>query len=180
LAAVELGKALGAHVVGAVSSPEKAEIAVGAGADEALVYERGPLGKDESRALAGQFKDAGGADGFDLIFDTVGGDYAESAVRSIGWGGRYLVVGFPAGIPCLPLNLALLKGCDICGVFWGAFADRAPQDCADEVAMLFDLWENGRIAPKASHVFPLEKGGEAIARLAARDNVGKIVVSMTG
>lgn len=178
MAAVQLGKALGAHVIAAASNSQKAQAAVEAGADETIVYGRGPFTEDETRALSGQFKQVAGEDGFDVIFDTVGGDYAEPALRAIGWGGRYLVIGFPAGIPRLPLNLALLKGCDICGVFWGTFADREPEKCAGEVATLFDLWSKGLITPSATHVFSLSEGGKAIARLAARENVGKIVVSI--
>lgn len=179
MAAVQLGKALGAHVIAAASNSQKAQAAIEGGADEALVYGRGPFAKDETRALSDQFKQVAGEGGFDVIFDTVGGDYAEPALRAIGWGGRYLVIGFPAGIPRLPLNLALLKGCDICGVFWGTFADLEPEKCAGEVATLFDLWSKGLITPSATHVFSLSEGGKAIARLAARENVGKIVVSMS-
>ncbi|HEY0325166.1 MAG TPA: NADPH:quinone oxidoreductase family protein, partial [Allosphingosinicella sp.] len=109
LAAVELGKAYGARVIAAVSSEEKAEAARAAGADATMVYPRGPFDKDASKALAAQFKDAVGPNGADLIYDPVGGDYAEPALRSIAWEGRYLVIGFPAGIPKLPLNLTLLK-----------------------------------------------------------------------
>ncbi|HXG82162.1 MAG TPA: NADPH:quinone oxidoreductase family protein, partial [Sphingomicrobium sp.] len=122
LAAVELGKARGARVVAAVSSEEKAAAARAAGADEAIVYPRGPFDRDGQKALSELFKAAVGPNGADVIFDPVGGDYAEPALRSIAWEGRYLVVGFPAGIPRLPLNLTLLKSCDVCGVFWGAFA----------------------------------------------------------
>ncbi|HMJ92807.1 MAG TPA: NADPH:quinone oxidoreductase family protein, partial [Allosphingosinicella sp.] len=118
LAAVELGKAYGARVIAAVSSEEKAEAARSAGADSAIVYPQGPFDKDQSKALAQQFKDAVGPNGADIVYDPVGGDYAEPALRSIAWEGRYLVVGFPAGIPKLPLNLTLLKSCDVCGVFW--------------------------------------------------------------
>ena len=127
LAAIELGKAFGAHVVAAVSSEEKAAVAKDAGADVTLVYPRAPFDKDQSKALADQFKAALGPGGADVIYDPVGGDYAEPALRAIGWEGRYLVVGFPAGIPRLPLNLTLLKSCDVCGVFWGAFAARDPK-----------------------------------------------------
>uniref|UniRef100_UPI0035CA24F5 NADPH:quinone oxidoreductase family protein n=1 Tax=uncultured Sphingomonas sp. TaxID=158754 RepID=UPI0035CA24F5 len=113
LAAIELGKAFGARVVAAVSSEEKAQAARDAGADETIVYGRAPFDRDQSKALAERFKAAGGPNGggagFDVIYDPVGGDYAEPALRSIGWAGRYLVVGFPAGIPKLPLNLTLLK-----------------------------------------------------------------------
>ena len=178
LAAVELGKAYGARVVAAVSSEEKAEAARNAGADEVLVYPRGPFDKEQSKALAQAFKDAVGGQGADVIYDPVGGDYAEPALRSIAWEGRYLVVGFPAGIPKLPLNLTLLKSCDVCGVFWGAFAARNPGANAAHIRTLFRLWDEGRIAPRVSRTWPLEQGGEAIAHMAARKAVGKVVVTM--
>jgi len=180
LAAVELGKAYGARVVAAVSSEEKAGVARSAGADSTLVYPRGPFDKDASKALAQQFKEAVGGAGADLIYDPVGGDYAEPALRSIAWEGRYLVVGFPAGIPKLPLNLTLLKSCDVCGVFWGAFAARDPEANAAHIATLFRLWEEGKIAPRVSATWPLERGGDAIAHMAARKAVGKLVVTVGG
>ncbi|WP_294327507.1 NADPH:quinone oxidoreductase family protein [uncultured Sphingomonas sp.] len=176
LASIELGKAFGARVVAAVSSEEKAAAARDAGADETVVYPHAPLDKDASRALAEAFKAAVGPKGADVVFDPVGGDYAEPALRSVGWEGRYLVVGFPAGIPKLPLNLTLLKSCDVCGVFWGAFAMRDPAANAAHVATLFRLWDEGRIAPRVTGTFPLERGGEAIDALAARKVIGKLVV----
>ena len=178
LAAVELGKAYGARVVAAVSSEEKAEAAREAGADDTLVYPRGPFDKDGSKALSQLFKGAVGPNGADVIYDPVGGDYAEPALRAIGWEGRYLVVGFPAGIPKLPLNLTLLKSCDVCGVFWGAFAARDPKANAAHIETLFRLWSEGKIAPKVSRTWPLERAGEAIAHMAARKAVGKLVVTM--
>ncbi|PWG03754.1 NADPH:quinone oxidoreductase [Sphingosinicella humi] len=178
LAAVELGEAFGARVIAAVSSEEKAEAARQAGANEVLVYPRGPFDKDQSRALAQMFKEAVGPNGADVILDPVGGDYAEPALRSIAWEGRYLVVGFPAGIPKLPLNLTLLKSCDVCGVFWGAFAMRDPEANAAHIRTLFRLWDEGRIAPRISRTWPLERGGEAIAHMAAREAIGKLVVTM--
>lgn len=176
LAAVELGKAFGARVVAAVSSPEKAEAARAAGADETIVYGQGPFDKAQSRTLADAFKAAVGAAGADVVFDPVGGDYAEPALRAIAWEGRYLVVGFPAGIPKLPLNLTLLKSCDVCGVFWGAFAARCPMANAAHVERLFALWEEGRIAPRVTQRFALADGGKAIATMAARAAIGKLVV----
>ena len=176
LAAVELGKAFGARVVAAVSSDEKAAAAKQAGADETLVYGRAPFDKDQSRALADQFKALGGKAGYDVIYDPVGGDYAEPALRSIGWEGRYLVVGFPAGIPRLPLNLTLLKSCDVCGVFWGAFAARDPEANRAHVDHLFRLWAEGRIAPRVTETFAFADGGQAIAKMAARGAIGKLVV----
>ncbi len=178
LAAVELGKAFGARVIAAVSSEEKAQAARSAGADETIVYARAPFDKDQSKALAERFKAAVGPNGADVIYDPVGGDYAEPALRSIAWEGRYLVVGFPAGIPRLPLNLTLLKSCDVCGVFWGAFAARDPQANQAHVDHLFRLWEQGRISPRVTETFPLERGGDAIAKMAARGAIGKLVVEM--
>ena len=178
LAAIELGKAYGARVVAAVSSEEKAAAAKAAGADETILYGRAPFDKEQSKALAEQFKAAGGRGGFDVIYDPVGGDYAEPALRSIAWEGRYLVVGFPAGIPKLPLNLTLLKSCDVCGVFWGAFAARDPQANASHVDTLFRLWREGRIAPRVTETFAFERGGDAIAKMAARGAIGKLVVEV--
>ena len=178
LAAIELGKGRGARVIAAVSSDEKAAAAREAGADDAIVYPQDPFDKDGQKALAQLFKEAVGRDGADVILDPVGGDYAEPALRSIAWAGRYLVVGFPAGIPRLPLNLTLLKSCDVCGVFWGAFAARDPKANAAHVAELFRLWDEGKIAPRVSATFPLERGREAIAAMAARKVIGKLVVTL--
>jgi NADPH2:quinone reductase len=178
LAAVELGKARGARVVAAVSSDDKAQAARDAGADDAIVYPRGPFDKDGSKALAEAFKAAVGPGGANVIYDPVGGDYAEPALRSIAWEGRYLVVGFPAGIPKLPLNLTLLKSCDVCGVFWGAFAARDPKANAAHVEELFRLWRTGQIAPRVSATYPLERAGDAIAALADRSAIGKLVVEI--
>ncbi|MGI4730611.1 MAG: NADPH:quinone oxidoreductase family protein [Janthinobacterium lividum] len=180
LAAIELGKAFGARVVAAVSSDAKAQAARDAGADETIVYARAPFDRDQSKALAEQFKAAGGRGGFDVIYDPVGGDYAEPALRSIGWEGRYLVVGFPAGIPRLPLNLTLLKSCDVCGVFWGAFAARDPEANRRHVERLFALWAEGRIAPRVTRTFPFEAAGEAIRAVADRTAIGKLVVTLPG
>ncbi|VXD07015.1 NADPH:quinone reductase-like Zn-dependent oxidoreductase [Sphingomonas sp. T1] len=178
LAAIELGKAFGARVVAAVSSEEKAAAARAAGADATIVYARAPFDKDQSKALAEQFKAAVGKAGADVIYDPVGGDYAEPALRSIAWEGRYLVVGFPAGIPRLPLNLTLLKSCDVCGVFWGAFAARDPKANQAHIETLFELWRDGKIAPRVTERFALEDGGKAIAKMAARAAIGKLVVEL--
>lgn len=178
LSAVELGKAFGARVIAAVSSAEKAEVARAAGADDVLVYDRAPFDKDQSRALAEAIKAKVGPEGAHVIYDPVGGDYAEPALRAIAWEGRYLVVGFPAGIPKLPLNLTLLKSCDVCGVFWGAFTMRDPARHQEHVATLFRLWAEGRINPRVTEVYPLARGGEAIAKLAGRGAIGKLVVEV--
>ena len=175
IAGVEIGKALGARVIAAVSSEEKARAASEAGADETIVY---PASDADPKALTQLFKDAVGPDGADVILDPVGGDYSEAALRSIGWEGRFLVVGFPAGIARLPLNLTLLKSCDVCGVFWGAFVARDPKRNAAHVEQLFRWWAEGKIAPKISATYPLEKGGEAIAALRDRKAIGKLVVTL--
>ena len=178
IASVEIGKALGARVIGAVSGKEKAAAALAAGADVAMIYPPGPFEKDGQKALAQLFKDAVGHGGADVILDPVGGDYAEPALRSIAWEGRYLVVGFPAGIPRLPLNLTLLKSCDVCGVFWGGFVARDPKRNAAHVVQLFRWWDESKIAPKISATFPLERGGEAVAALRDRKAIGKLVVTL--
>lgn len=176
MSAIEIGKALGARVVAAVSSEEKAEAARAAGADATLVYDRGPFDKAESKALAGRFKEAVGPDGANVIYDPVGGDYCEPALRSIAWYGRYLVIGFVAGIPRLPLNLTLLKSCDVRGVFWGGFVKADPAHSRDNVEKLFEMWRDGKVRPRIERVFPLAEAGQAIAMLADRRAVGKLVV----
>ncbi len=178
ISAIELAKAWGARVVAGVSSEAKAEIARDAGADEVIVYPLQPLDKDASRALAEAFKGAAGRDGYAVIYDTIGGDYSEPALRSIGWEGRFLVVGFPDGIARLPLNLTLLKSCDVAGVFWGAFAARNPAANHANIAELFGLYAAGKIRPRITATFPLERGGEAIAALAERRATGKLVVTI--
>lgn len=178
LSAVELAKAFGARVVAAVSSEQKAAIARAAGADDVVIYGRAPFDKVQSKALADAFKAACGPEGANIVYDIVGGDYSEPAVRAIAWEGRFLVVGFPAGIAQLPLNLTLLKSCDVCGVFWGAFTAREPAKFKAQVAELFDLLAAGKIAPRVSARFPLAQGGEAIAMLENRQALGKVVVTM--
>jgi NADPH:quinone reductase len=178
LAAVELGVAFGARVIAAVSTPEKAAAAKAAGAHETILYGTAPFDKDQSKALADAFKKILGPNGADVIYDAVGGDYCEPALRSIAWEGRYLVVGFPAGIPKLPLNLTLLKSCDVCGVFWGAFATRDPEANRDNITRLFRLWKEGKISPRVTEVFPFERGGDAIAKMGARGAIGKLVVKV--
>ena len=178
LAAVELGVAYGARVVAAVSSEEKAAAARAAGAHDVVIYGRAPFDKEQSKALADAFKKAVGPNGADVIYDAVGGDYADPAIRCIAWEGRYLVVGFPAGIPRLPLNLTLLKSCDVCGVFWGAFTMRDPDANRAHIAELFRLWKDGKISPRVTETFPLAQGGDAIAKMARREAIGKLVVTV--
>jgi NADPH:quinone reductase-like Zn-dependent oxidoreductase len=178
LAAIELGKAFGAKVIGAVSSDEKADVVMATGADNCIVYAPGPFKQEDLKGLAQQFKDAVGPNGADVIFDPVGGDYTEASLRAIAWEGRFLVVGFPAGIAKLPLNLTLLKSCDVCGVFWGAFAARDPNSNSAHVEALFRLWDEGKIAPNVSRTWPLEQASDAIAHMAARQAIGKLVVTI--
>jgi NADPH:quinone reductase-like Zn-dependent oxidoreductase len=175
IAAVEIGKALGARVIAAVSSQQKAQAALDAGADATIVY---PAGDINPKALSQSFKEGVGPEGAHVILDPVGGAYSEAALRSIAWEGRFLVVGFPAGIAKLPLNLTLLKSCDVCGVFWGAFVAHDPKRNAEHVAQLFRWWAEGMIAPKISETYPLERGGEAIAALRDRKAIGKLVVTI--
>ena len=178
LSAIELAKAYGCRVVAAVSTEEKAEVARNAGADEVVIYPRAPFDKDTSKKLASDFKEAVGPNGADIVYDIVGGDYSEPALRSIAWEGRFLVVGFPAGIAKMPLNLTLLKSCDIRGVFWGAFTAREPERNNANIAELFDLWKDGKISPLISETYPIERAHEAITKLENRGAIGKLVVTM--
>jgi NADPH2:quinone reductase len=178
LAAVELGKAMGARVIAAASSAEKLALAREHGADDGVQYPAGPLDKTAARALTDNFKAVCGPDGANVIYDGIGGDYTEAALRAIAWQGRHLVVGFTAGIPKLPLNLALLKGCEIVGVFWGEFTNRFPKVHAANVAALMALYLEGKIKPAVTERYPLARGGEAIGRLGSRSARGKIVVTV--
>jgi NADPH2:quinone reductase len=177
LAAVELGKAAGARVIAAASSQEKVDLAIKHGADSGVVYPRGPFDKDGQKALANLIKEACGPNGWDVAYDAVGGDYSEATIRAAGWNGRFLVIGFPSGIPKIPLNLTLLKSCDIVGVFWGAAVARDPKGHAQNVKELMALYAEGKIKPHVSERFPLAKAGDAIAHLASRKAMGKVVVT---
>ncbi|HUZ11661.1 MAG TPA: NADPH:quinone oxidoreductase family protein [Caulobacteraceae bacterium] len=176
LAAVELGRAMGARVVAAASSEEKVALAKAHGAETGLVYPHGPFDRDGQKALAELFKAAVGPNGADVVYDGVGGDYAEASLRSMAWEGRFLVVGFPAGIPRIPLNLALLKSCDIVGVFWGASVTRDPAGHQRNISELMALYGAGTIRPHVSEHYPLSRAAEAIAHLASRKAMGKVVV----
>jgi NADPH2:quinone reductase len=178
LAAVELGVAMGARVVAAVSSEEKLALAKAHGATDGVIYPRGPFDKDGAKALADLFKSACGKHGADVVYDAVGGDYAEASLRAIAWEGRFLVVGFPAGIPRIPLNLALLKGCQIVGIFWGSWTERDPEANAENNRELIELYLAGKIKPHVSLRFALADGGFAIQELPARRALGKVVVTI--
>jgi len=169
---------MGGRVIAAASSQEKVDLALAHGAESGVVYPLGPFDRDGQKALAEQFKAAVGPKGVDLVYDGVGGDYSEAALRAIAWAGRHLVIGFTAGIPKLPLNLPLLKGCQIVGVFWGEWTARFPALHAANVAALFSLYLEGKIRPAVTERFPLARGADAIARLGARQARGKIVVTV--
>lgn len=178
LAAVELGKAMGARVIAAASSQEKVDLAVKHGAESGVVYPRGPFDKDGQKALANLIKDACGPNGWDVAYDAVGGDYSEATIRAAGWNGRFLVIGFPSGIPKIPLNLTLLKSCDIVGVFWGAAVARDPKGHAQNLKELMALYAEGKIRPYVSERFPLARAGDAIAHLSSRKAMGKVVITV--
>jgi NADPH2:quinone reductase len=177
LAAVELGKAMGARVIAAASSPEKVAEAKKRGADDTLVYPRILMGATGGKQLADLFKSACGENGADVIYDAVGGEYSEAALRAIAWEGRFLVVGFPAGVARIALNLPLLKSCQIVGVFWAAWTKRDPAAFEASTRELFEFYEMGAIKPLISERFPLEKAPDAIRWLAERKAVGKVVIT---
>jgi len=168
LAAVEIGKALGARVIAAASSDEKIETCRKHGADETINYSNEDL-KERVKALT----DGQGAN---VVYDPVGGDLAEAALRGTAWEGRFLVIGFPAGIPSIPLNLVLLKGCQVVGVFWGQFAARNPKRNAANIARLLGWVSDGTIEPLVSQTFRLEEADAALATLRERRAQGKLVL----
>lgn len=174
LAAVELGVALGARVIAATSSSRKASIARDRGAHATVIY---PRDTNDRNALKLLFKGMTDAPA-NVVFDPIGGAYTEAALRSIASGGRYLVVGFVAGVPSIPMNLPLLKECRICGVFWGAHMQRSPINYSEQLKRLILLHRSGQIRPAVSEQFSLVQGGQAIARLAERRAIGKVVVTV--
>jgi NADPH2:quinone reductase len=177
LAAVELGRAMGAKVIAAASSQDKVDFAISKGAHTGFVYPSNPLSKEQQKTFSDQIKDISGG-GVDVIYDGVGGDYAEPAVRALNWEGRFLVIGFPAGIPRLPLNLTLLKSCQIVGVFWGAAVARDPKGHEQNLAELFDYYKAGAIRPHISNVYPLARSADAIKELSERRAKGKVVITI--
>jgi len=169
LAAIEIGKALGAKVIAAASTDEKLEICRQHGADVLINYSNSDLREAIKQASDGK--------GPDVIYDPVGGIYAEPAFRSIGWRGRYLVVGFANGeIPKLPLNLMLLKGASLVGVFWGEFAKREPKNNVAAMKELMGWLNQGKIKPHISARYALNETAQALNDLAARKVTGKIVI----
>ena len=169
IAAIEIGKALGAKVIACASSAEKLAVCKQHGADELINY--------SSEDLRGRIKEITGGKGVDVVYDPVGGAYTEAALRSTAWRGRLLVVGFAAGdIPKIPLNLTLLKGCSIVGVFWGDFTKREPREFLESISQLGKWYRDGKLKPHISATFPLEKAAEALKMMAARQVKGKVVL----
>jgi len=168
-ATIELGKIAGATVIAAASSAEKLQAARACGADHLIDYS-----KDDLRA---RLKEITGDKGVDVVVDPVGGSYSELALRSTGWGGRFLVIGFAAGeIPRIPLNLVLLKGCSIVGVFWGEFMHREPQRGGQELMELAGWLKEGRLRPTISARYPLAGAREALKHVLERRAVGKVLI----
>jgi len=169
VAAIEIGKALGARVIACASSDEKLAVCRQHGADECINYATEDL-RERIKALTG-------GKGVDVIYDAVGGPYSEPAFRSIAWRGRHLVIGFAAGdIPKLPLNLALLKGASVVGVFWGDFTKREPQAFAESAKQLARWYRDGKLKPHVSASYPLAQAAEAMNLLASRKAKGKVVI----
>ncbi|MGI9514702.1 MAG: NADPH:quinone oxidoreductase family protein [Anderseniella sp.] len=169
-AAVEIGKAIGARVIACASSDDKLEFCRKLGADETLNY------TDED--LKTRLKELTGGKGVDVIYDPVGADLAEPALRAIGWKGRFLVVGFAGGgIPKIPLNLALLKGCQIVGVFWGDHLVREPERHRANMTRLLNWVLEGKIKPHIHKVYPLEETSDALMAIARREVRGKVIVT---
>ena len=171
LAAIEIGKILGARVIACASTDDKLAVCREHGADETINYATDDL-RERIKTLTG------GA-GVDVVYDPVGGSYTELALRSIAWRGRLLVVGFAAGeIPKIPLNLTLLKGCSIVGVFWGDFTRREPKHFAEAMARLGQWYADGRLKPHISATLPLERAADALTLMAARKVTGKVVLTV--
>jgi NADPH2:quinone reductase len=171
LAAIEIGKALGARVLACASSDEKLDVCRRHGADATINY--------TTEDLRARIKELTAGKGADVVYDAVGGPFTEPALRSIAWRGRLLVVGFAAGdIPKIPLNLTLLKGCAIVGVFWGDFSRREPEAFAARMRQLDAWYQAGKLKPHVSETLPLERAAEALARMASRQVKGKIVLTV--
>jgi len=168
--AIEIGKAMGARVIAAASNQEKLDIAKRLGADEIVNYGDGEL-KEKVKELTDGL-------GADVIYDAVGGDIFLQCMRCVNWKGRVLVIGFPAGIPKVPTNLALLKGCSIVGVFWGSFTGREPEENAKNFEELFALHAEGKLKPEITKSYSLDEAVEAIKSLEDRTATGKVVIEI--
>ncbi|UTS80551.1 NADPH:quinone oxidoreductase family protein [Phaeobacter piscinae] len=177
-AAVELAKAAGARVIAAVSSAEKAAFCQEIGADATVIYGHAP-DKEDQISFGKNIKALAGKAGVDVVYDAVGGPYAEPALRAIGWQGRYLVIGFAAGIPKIPMNLPLLKGCQIVGVFWGAAVQRDPVQHLRNVEELFELYRSGKIRPRVHAAYPMSDAATALTEMQSRSVLGKVILTNT-
>ena len=176
ITAIHIAKAMGARVIAAASSQEKIDLCIKEGADEGIIYER-DMNRDLQKRFSDEIKELTGG-GVDMIYDLVGGDYAEPALRAIARHGKYLVIGFTAGIPKMPLNLTLLKECQIVGVFWGQFAAIDHAENAQNFKELFELHAEGKIKPFVTETYSLEESAKAIKTLEDRKVLGKVVVNM--
>ena len=177
LAALDIAKAKGARVVVGGSTEEKAQICRDYGADDVVIYGSGPTDKEEAKAFSAELKAKSAKGGYDIIYDPIGDCYAEPAFRAIGWKGKYLVVGFAAGqIPKLPINLTLLKGASVVGVFWGAFTGREFEENQKNISDINEMLGKGQIKPLISKEIPMENAVEAIKLIGSRGVVGKVVL----
>ena len=176
LAAVDIAKSFGARVVAAVSTKEKAEVCKNYGVDDVVIYGKEELDKEGQKAFTKELKSKSTRGGFSIIYDPIGDCFAEPALRSIGWGGTYLVVGFAAGkIPAFPTNLMLLKGCAVSGVFIGRFQQEEPKQNAQNLKEIGELLGSGKLTPLISETIPMSESVDAIERIANRGVVGKVV-----
>ena len=177
LAALDIAKAFNVRVVAGVSSEEKAVVCRDYGADDVVIYGTEKLDKEGQKNLSAQFKEKSQKGGYDIIYDPIGDCYAEPALRTINWKGRYLVIGFAAGeIPIIPLNLALLKGCAIVGVFWGSFTSYEPQQNVKNIIEIGKLIAIEKINPFISKSIPMESAIDAIKMIGDRKIIGKVVL----
>ena len=179
LATVELGKAMGAKVIAAASTEEKVNLCKEHGADEGFIYPTGKLDRGQQKELSTKIKELTGGMGANVVYDPVGDSYSEPCIRATAWDGRYLVIGFAAGeIPKIPINLALLKGIKIVGVFWGAWVGMNPKENKQNFEELFKLHSEGKINPEVSDSFSLDDGAKAIAHLKDRKAKGKVIIKI--
>ena len=179
IAAIELGKAMGAKVIAAASTQDKIDMWMAHGADEGFIYPSGNLDRDQQKQLSNKIKELTGGMGANVVYDPVGDSYAEPCLRATAWEGRYLVIGFAAGeIPKIPLNITLLKGCQIVGVFWGAWVGLFPDENKKNFDELFKLHAEGKINPEVSQRYALEDSAEAFSHLANRKAKGKVIINM--
>ena len=179
IAAIELGKAMGAKVIAAASTQDKIDMCMAHGADEGFIYPSGNLDRDQQKELSNKIKELTGGVGANVVYDPVGDSYSEPCLRATAWEGRYLVIGFAAGeIPKIPLNITLLKGCQIVGVFWGAWVGMCPDENNKNFAELFKLHAEGKINPEVSQKYSLEDSADAFLHLANRKAKGKVIINI--